>query len=81
MTSDLTPDQKAELDKLAFMPDADIDTSDIPETKEFPNPQRGVFSGGPNRSKSEIAAENQRQPFEHGGLARETDAKREGRCR
>ena len=81
MTSDLTPDQKAELDKLAFMPDADIDTSDIPETKEFPNPQRGVFSVGPNRSKSEIAAENQSQPFEHGGLARETDATREGRCR
>ena len=81
MTSDLTPDEKAELDKLAFMPDADIDTSDIPETKEFPNPQRGVFSGGPNRSKSEIAAENQRQPLEHGGLARETDATREGRCR
>lgn len=39
------------MDKLASMSDADIDTdkSDIPETKEFPNPRRGVFFGSPNR--------------------------------
>ena len=37
--ADLTPDQKAELTALASMSDADIDTSDIPETKEFPNPR------------------------------------------
>ena len=55
----------------AARPDAEIDTSDIPETKEFLNPQRGVFSGSPNRSKSEIATEDPRQPFQHGGLARE----------
>ena len=45
----LTPKQKAELAALASMPDADIDTSDIPSTKGFPNPRRGVFSGAPNR--------------------------------
>ena len=71
MTTDLTRDQRAELDALASRPDAEIDTSDIPETKEFPNPQRGVFSGSPNRSKFEIATEDPRQPFQHGGLARE----------
>ena len=38
-----------ELDALAAMSDADIDTSDIPETTEFPNPRRGVFSVSPNR--------------------------------
>ena len=47
--TDLTPEQKAELAALASLPDADIDTSDIPATKEFTNPRRGVFSGGPNR--------------------------------
>ena len=47
--TDLTPEQKAELAALASMPDADIDMSDIPATKEFPNPRRGVFSGAPNR--------------------------------
>ena len=46
---DLTPGQRAELDVLASMSDADIDTSDIPETKEFSNPRRGVFSNSPNR--------------------------------
>ena len=45
----LTPKQKAEIAALASMPDGDIDTSDIPVTKEFPNPRRGVFSGAPNR--------------------------------
>ena len=48
-TADLTPAQKAELDALAAMSDADIDFSDIPATTEFPNPRRGVFSGSPNR--------------------------------
>ena len=45
----LTPKQKAELAALASMPDADIDTSEMPETKAFKNPRRGVFSGAPNR--------------------------------
>ena len=47
--ANLTPEQKAELAALASMPDADIGTSETPETKEFPNPRRGVFSISPNR--------------------------------
>ncbi len=46
--ADLTPDQQAELEVLAAMSDADIDTSDIPEIIEFSNPRRGVFSASPN---------------------------------
>jgi len=33
---ELTPEQVAELNRLAEMPDSDIDTSDIPEVKELP---------------------------------------------
>ena len=47
--TDLTLKQKAELLALASMSDADIDTSEIPQSKEFPNPRRGVFSCAPNR--------------------------------
>ena len=45
----LTPDQRVELNVLASLSDADIDTSDIPATKELSNPRRGVFSDSPNR--------------------------------
>ena len=34
----LTHKQKAELAALASMPDADIDTSEMPETKAFKKP-------------------------------------------
>lgn len=44
----ITPAKRAELDVLAAMSDDDIDTSDIPEVREFSNPRRGVFSGSPN---------------------------------
>ena len=37
--SELTPSQHEELDALAAMSDEDIDTSDIPEIKEFSNPK------------------------------------------
>lgn len=47
--TNLTPSQRAELEALAAMADEDIDTSDIPEIKEFSNPRRGMFSGSPNR--------------------------------
>ena len=47
--TELTPSQQAELDALAAMSDDDIDTSDIPEIREFTNPRRGVFAGSPNR--------------------------------
>ena len=40
--TDLTPDQKAALEALASMPAADIDTSEIPETKAFLKPRLGV---------------------------------------
>ena len=46
----LTPKQKAELAALASMPDSEIDTSDIPQSKEFPRSRRGVFSGSSNRA-------------------------------
>ena len=32
----LTPEQKEELRRLAEMPDSEIDTSDIPEVREWP---------------------------------------------
>ena len=47
--TELTPSQQTELDALAAMSDDDIDTSDIPEIREFTNPRRGVFAGSPNR--------------------------------
>ena len=47
--TELTPEQRAELDALAAMTDDDIDTSDIPEIREFSNPRRGMFAGSPNR--------------------------------
>ena len=47
--TELTPSQHAELDALAAMSDDDIDTSDIPEIREFSNPRRGVFASSPNR--------------------------------
>ena len=47
--TELTPEQRAELDALAAMTDDDIDTSDIPEIRDFSNPRRGMFAGSPNR--------------------------------
>ena len=55
--TELTPSQQAELDALAAMSDDDIDTSDIPEIREFSNPRRGMFAGSPNRK-----AEPKREP-------------------
>ena len=55
--TELTPSQQAELDALAAMSDDDIDTSDIPEIREFTNPRRGMFAGSPNRK-----AEPKREP-------------------
>ena len=47
-STDLTPDQEAELEALASMSDAEIDTSDIPVIIPFSNPQRGLFADAPN---------------------------------
>ena len=48
-SADLTHVQKSELAALSAMSDDDIDTSDIPEIREFSNPHRGMFAGSPNR--------------------------------
>ena len=43
-TSDsLTPEQRAELDALAALPDEQIDTSDAPEVRDWSDAQRGLF--------------------------------------
>lgn len=41
--SQLTPEQQAELDALANMPDEQIDTLDIPEIPDWSGAKRGVF--------------------------------------
>ena len=57
----LTERQKAELDALAAMSDDDIDTSDIPEIREFTNPRRGLFACPPNMRILPGRAANERQ--------------------
>ena len=72
--TDLTPSQMAELEALASMADEDIDTSDIPEIKEFSNPRRGMFSGSPNRkAKPKVGLE---LPRESGNSEKAPDARR-----
>ena len=39
----LTPEQRAELKKLAALPDEDIDTSDAPELLDWSRAKRGLF--------------------------------------
>lgn len=39
----LTPGQVAELQALAALPDEDIDTSDIPEQRDWSGARRGLF--------------------------------------
>ena len=39
----LTKDQKADLAALETLPDAQIDTSDIPELLNWPDARRGLF--------------------------------------
>ena len=41
--SDLTKEQRAELEALARLPDDRIDTTDIPEVLDWSNARRGVF--------------------------------------
>ena len=42
-SSQLSPKQRGELEKLAKLPDAAIDTSDIPEVRDWRGAERGVF--------------------------------------
>jgi uncharacterized protein (DUF4415 family) len=39
----LTPEQKAELDALAALPDERIDTNAMPEVRDWSKARRGVF--------------------------------------
>jgi uncharacterized protein (DUF4415 family) len=39
----LTPEQRAELDILAALPEAEIDTRDMPEVHDWSGARRGVF--------------------------------------
>lgn len=39
----LTPEQQAEIDAIAAMPDSEIDTSDAPEIEDWSNAKRGLF--------------------------------------
>lgn len=39
----LTPEQQAELEALAKLPDEQIDTADIPEIQDWSQAERGVF--------------------------------------
>ena len=58
----LTDSQSSELDAVAEMSEDDIDTSDIPEIREFYNPRRGLFAGSPNRRAVPKRAMAQREP-------------------
>jgi uncharacterized protein (DUF4415 family) len=42
-SNSLTPEQCAELDALAALPDEHIDTSDAPEVRDWSGAQRGLF--------------------------------------
>ncbi len=42
-SSRLTAKQRAELDALAALPDERIDTSDIPEVRDWSDAKRGLF--------------------------------------
>ena len=64
-TADLTQRQKTELAMLAAMSDDDIDTSDIPEIREFSNPHRGMYSGSPNRRAVPKRETAQRKPLDN----------------
>ena len=41
--SDLPPEQQQEIAALAALPDAQIDTTDAPETADWSQGRRGVF--------------------------------------
>ena len=51
---ELTPEQIAELEALAAMPDDEIDTSDIPEVTDWSNARRGIFVLPPEERREAI---------------------------
>ena len=46
-SSKLSPEQNARLERLAAMPDKAIDTSDIPEVRDWTGAKRGLFYASP----------------------------------
>jgi uncharacterized protein (DUF4415 family) len=46
-SSKLSPEQFARLERLAALPDEAIDTSDIPEVRDWTGAKRGLFYPGP----------------------------------
>lgn len=48
--SKLTDEQRRELSQLADLPDSEIDTSDIPEARDFSKAVRGRFHHPADRS-------------------------------
>ena len=46
-SSKLSPEQFARLKRLAALPDEAIDTSDIPEVRDWTGAKRGLFYTGP----------------------------------
>ena len=60
--TDLTPEQRAELEALDAMSDDEIDTTDIPENLEWRNPIRGLFTMPPDERRKAIEELNSRRP-------------------
>ena len=52
--TELTPEQQAQLDALAAMPDEDIDMSDAPEIVSWSNARRGVFQLPPDQRRAAL---------------------------
>lgn len=48
ISSKLSPEQFARMERLAALPDDAIDTSDIPEVRDWTGAKRGLFYTGPN---------------------------------
>ena len=53
--SDITAEQRGELEALAAMPDEMIDTSDIPETSDWSGAVRGLFFMSAEEQKKVLA--------------------------
>ena len=53
--SDLTPEQRQEIAALAALPDAQIDTTDAPETADWSQGKRGVFYRAGNQHIADTA--------------------------
>jgi uncharacterized protein (DUF4415 family) len=48
ISNKLSPEQFARLERLSALPDEAIDTSDIPEVRDWTGAKRGLFYTGPS---------------------------------